>query len=180
MMKSLWLLSFTQKPHFIRRNRRGLFQTCMSDTTLWEAACIHGSSLQLCVWRLFILLIVCGDSPVLVGVQRVEEIVTAVLLRRVRELQDRWERGGREIRVLFAQRTAVRPTSSSAYNHLLLPTGPDRNSVEVGTYLAERRVGWSHLYFYLPVYSLWNNFRLGTRWFHISEPRHWGLKMCPN
>ena len=43
------------------------------------------------VWSVFILLIICGNLPVLVGVQSVEEIVTAVLPWRVRELEDRQE-----------------------------------------------------------------------------------------
>lgn len=40
------------------------------------------------VCLVFVLLIVCDDLPVLVGVQSVEEIVTAVLPRSVRELED--------------------------------------------------------------------------------------------
>lgn len=39
-----------------------------------------------------ILPMACSDLPVLVGVQSVEEIVTAVLPRSVRELQDRQQR----------------------------------------------------------------------------------------
>lgn len=41
---------------------------------------------------MFILLMVCDDLPVLVGVESVEEIVTAVLPRSVRELEGRQER----------------------------------------------------------------------------------------
>lgn len=52
----------------------------------WSAAHQSGH-----VCSVFILLIICDDLPVLVGVQSVEEIVTAVLPWRVRELEDRQE-----------------------------------------------------------------------------------------
>lgn len=54
---------------------------------------------------LFIALITCADSPVLVGVERVEEVVTAVLPWRVRELQGRQER---KIKAVFRRRATIR------------------------------------------------------------------------
>lgn len=96
--------------HFIWSNRqlhfaRSLFKVthiaslvsaCMSNVTnygalrrpLYSWSATHQSSH---VWSVFILLIICDDLPVLVGVQSVEEIVTAVLPWRVRELEDRQE-----------------------------------------------------------------------------------------
>lgn len=74
------------------------------------------SSIQSCV-AVFILLIICNDLPVLVGVQSVEEIVTAVLPWRVRELEDRQEW---KIKAVFTQWTAIRRKAFSAYNNFLL------------------------------------------------------------
>ena len=88
----------------------------------WSAA--HQSSH---VRPLFILLIICDDLPVLVGVQSVEEIVTAVLPWRVRELEDRQEW---KIKAVFTQRTAIRQRAFNAYN-LFLFTVADSDSVHM-------------------------------------------------
>lgn len=69
-----------------------------------HGALIHQSSH---VWWVFIPLIICGDLPVLVGVQGVEEIVTAVLPRRVRELRGPERNEKMKILSAFTQRMTI-------------------------------------------------------------------------
>lgn len=96
--------------------------TCTSDATTFSAlrkllysySATHHSSR---VWLVFILLIICNDLPVLVGVQSVEEIVTAVLPWCVRELEDRQEW---KIKAVFTQQVTTRQKTSNAYNHFVL------------------------------------------------------------
>lgn len=90
-----WLLHFAailfKVTHFT-----SLISVCVSNLTNYRAlrgplyswSATHQSRHE---WLVFILLIICDDLPVLVGVQSVEEIVTAVLPWRVRELEDRQE-----------------------------------------------------------------------------------------
>lgn len=88
---------------------------------------------------LFILLITCDDLPVLVGVQGVEEIVTAVLLRRVGELEDGQEW---KIKAVFTQWADPPTESIQSYFFLFFFTVTDSNNVDMVNYMAERRVMW--------------------------------------
>lgn len=115
--KLLFAPSLFKVTHFT-----SLISACMSNVTnhqalrrpLYSWSATHQSSR---VRLVFILLIMCDDLPVLVGVQSVEEIVTAVLPWSVRELEDRQEW---KIKAVFTQWTAIRQTTFNAYNSFLL------------------------------------------------------------